>query len=70
MGRTSYAYANGSFDTPDREFRGFGVVTETRPDSSSVTHFFHQDDAKKGKEYRAIMLSLVGDETPGQGFEP
>ncbi len=32
----------------DADGDGFAVVTETRPDSTSVTHFFHQDDARKG----------------------
>ena len=49
---TSFSYAKGSYDFPTREFRGFGEVTETRADGTKVLHSYHQDEAKKGKEYR------------------
>ncbi len=49
---TNYSYAQGLYDFPDREFRGFGQVTETRADSSKVIHHYYQDEAKKGKEYK------------------
>ncbi len=50
---TNYSYAQGLYDFPTREFRGFGTVTETRADGSKVNHYYHQDEAKKGKEYKA-----------------
>ena len=48
---SSYNYTNGSYDYDDLEFRGFALVKEFLPDNSTVQHFFHQDDEKKGKEY-------------------
>ena len=50
----SYSYKNGFYDSgyADQEFRGFGNVEETKPDTSKVHHWFYQDDAKKGKEYK------------------
>jgi YD repeat-containing protein len=47
---TSFSYAQGLYDFPTREFRGFGNVTETRADSSRVIHTYLQDEARKGKE--------------------
>ncbi|WP_136525967.1 toxin TcdB middle/N-terminal domain-containing protein [Geomonas ferrireducens] len=47
---TNYSYAQGLYDFPTREFRGFGQVTETRGDGSKVIHTYHQDEARKGKE--------------------
>jgi YD repeat-containing protein len=54
---TSYSYTQGLYDFPDREFRGFGEVTETRADASKVTHYYYQDNAKKGKEYKTETKS-------------
>jgi RHS repeat-associated protein len=39
---TTYDYANGSYDTTYREFRGFGLVTETDPLGAYTTTWFHQ----------------------------
>lgn len=47
---TGYSYAQGFYDFPTREFRGFGQVTETRADGSKVIHTYLQDEARKGKE--------------------
>jgi YD repeat-containing protein len=52
LSTTNYSYAQGLYDFPTREFRGFGQVTETRADSSKVIHYYYQDEAKKGKEYK------------------
>jgi YD repeat-containing protein len=49
---TGFSYTQGLYDFPTREFRGFGQVTETRADSSKVIHYYYQDEAKKGKEYK------------------
>lgn len=49
---TGYSYAQGLYDFPTREFRGFGQVTETRADGSKAIHSYHQDEARKGKESR------------------
>lgn len=42
VGTTTYNYANGYYDTTWREFRGFGVVTETDPLNAYTTTWFHQ----------------------------
>lgn len=57
---TTYSYANGLYDFPSREFRGFGQVTETKADSTKVMHYYHQDEAKKGKEYRTDTIDDSG----------
>jgi len=57
---TSLAYSHGLYDILSDEFRGFGQVTETRPDASKVIHTYHQDDAKKGKEAQTVVTDAVG----------
>ena len=52
-----FSYAKGLYDFPDREFRGFGEVSETRSDGSQVLHLYHQDAALKGKEYDTLFNS-------------
>lgn len=59
---TSFTYAQGLYDFPTREFRGFGQVTESRADGTKTIHFYHQDEAKKGKEYKAE--TNAADNTP------
>ncbi len=54
---STLAYENGAYDIASQEFRGFGKVTETRPDGSKVVHIFHQDDAKKGREQSSAVLN-------------
>ncbi len=60
VGRSNYTYANASYDYDDFEFRGFGAVNETLPDNSLVSHHFHQDDAKRGMEYRTEVYNSTG----------
>lgn len=52
---STLAYENGSFDTDSQEFRGFGKVTEARNDGTKIIHSFHQDNAKKGREYQTLV---------------
>lgn len=47
-----YSYSGGLYDFGEKEFRGFNYVEETGPDGSKVKHWFHQNDGRKGKEYR------------------
>jgi len=61
---TSFQYSGGLFDFVDREFRGFNRVDEVYPENKRVGHRFHQDDARKGREY----LSKVGDSGVGRYF--
>jgi YD repeat-containing protein len=53
---TGFSYAQGLYDFPTREFRGFAKVTETRADGSKVLHVFHQDVGRKGKEAETSIL--------------
>jgi RHS repeat-associated protein len=46
---TNYSYKDGFYDWQDREFRGFGEVTETLPNTAKRKYIFHQDDALKGR---------------------
>lgn len=57
---TTYAYANGSYDYQDFEFRGFGNVQESLPDGSQARHYFYQDDNLKGIEYRTELSDAAG----------
>ena len=60
IGTYAYNYSNGSYDYQDFEFRGFAQVNETKPDNSLVKHYFYQDDARKGKEYRTEVYNSSG----------
>ena len=55
-----YDYSGGLYDHEDREFRGFGFVEETKPDYTKVRHYYRQDDARKGREYRTETLDSAG----------
>ncbi len=47
----NYFYKNGLYDYEDKEFRGFNYVEEILSDKK-ITHYFYQDDTKKGSEYK------------------
>ncbi len=51
-----YGYRNGFFDYKEKEFRGFGLVDEIKPNISITRHHFHQDNALKGKEFKTEFL--------------
>lgn len=57
---TTYAYKNGLYDYVDREFRGFGQVTSTNSEGTITEHYFKQDDALKGNEYKTIVKDTSG----------
>ena len=57
---TTFAYKNGMHDYQDREFRGFGQVTTTNSEGTVTEHYFHQDDALKGNEYKTIIKDQTG----------
>ena len=59
LGNTSYSYAYGKFDYNKSEFRGFGLVVENKSDGF-INHFFHQDNARRGKEYQTAHYSYSG----------
>ncbi|HIH10616.1 TPA: hypothetical protein HA241_00320, partial [Candidatus Woesearchaeota archaeon] len=56
---TSYNYSYGKYNYPNSEFRGFGIAVEGKP-SSLVTHYFYQDDPRRGKEYRQVIADRNG----------
>ncbi len=53
----TYNYSGGSYDYDNSEFRGFALTNETLPDKSLIVHYFHQDDARKGKEYKTEIYN-------------
>ncbi|MBI2547900.1 tandem-95 repeat protein [Candidatus Woesearchaeota archaeon] len=53
---TTYNYSGGMYDYKDREFRGFSYAEERKNDSV-VKHWFYQDDARKGNEYRTQTVN-------------
>lgn len=57
---TTYTYEGGLHDYQDREFRGFNKVTETDAAGNFTYHFFRQDDALKGLEYRTELYDSGG----------
>ncbi|MBI2581455.1 VCBS repeat-containing protein [Candidatus Woesearchaeota archaeon] len=56
LSKTDYSYLDGLYDYGDREFRGFNSVQEIQPATSITRHWFHQDNALKGMEYRTEVL--------------
>jgi len=48
---TMYTYKNGTFNWPNKEFRGFGEVDETDPNGAKKQTYFKQDDGLKGTMY-------------------
>lgn len=54
----SYSFLGGMYDYKNSEFRGFNQVNESRPDGTKVIHYFHQNDALKGKEYRTEVYDI------------
>ncbi|MBI2449536.1 right-handed parallel beta-helix repeat-containing protein [Candidatus Pacearchaeota archaeon] len=61
-----YNYSSGAYDYQDKEFRGFGYVEE-KIDNEVIKHWFHQDDSRKGHEYKTEVLDNQG--TPYQKKE-
>ena len=55
----SYNYSFGKFDYGRQEFRGFGVVVEKNP-AAALWHYFHQDNARRGKEHRIAVYDHNG----------
>ena len=49
--KTFYNYSGGKYDYRNSEFLGFNIVNETLPDSTIISHNFHQDVILKGNEY-------------------
>ncbi|MDO8282837.1 MAG: toxin TcdB middle/N-terminal domain-containing protein [Thermodesulfovibrionia bacterium] len=45
---TTFDYANGLYDSEDKEFRGFGYVKSTDPIGTTTETWFKQDDIYRG----------------------
>ncbi|MFC1800567.1 FG-GAP-like repeat-containing protein, partial [Nanoarchaeota archaeon] len=58
-GNNSYVYAFGKYNYDNNEFRGFGRTDEIT-DTKSVSHYFYQDDPRRGKEYKTEVYDLSG----------
>jgi YD repeat-containing protein len=58
----TYNYTSGLFNYSEQEFRGFSHVTVTDPLNNTHEHYFHQDDALKGKEYRTEIKDESGNQ--------
>ena len=57
----TYDYEGGlmNFETGQSEFRGFKKVT-VNGGRSVAEHYFHQDGARKGTEYKTVLKSISG----------
>ncbi len=58
---SEYLYVWGMYDYPNREFRGFGQVNVKDADGNLNKNWFHQDDARKGKQYMQEFFDSAGD---------
>ncbi|MBN2881319.1 VCBS repeat-containing protein [Candidatus Woesearchaeota archaeon] len=54
---TKYNYSFGKYNYSESEFRGFGKSSETN-DYSRIIHYFYQDSARHGKEYKTESYDL------------
>jgi len=52
-------YFGGLYDCPTREFRGFEYVKQTNPDDTTYETWFHQDEFRKGREYKTQFKESV-----------
>ncbi len=57
---SNYTYKGGKYDYSSSEFRGFNIVNETKADNTKAVHYFLQDDALKGKEYKTEVYGADG----------
>jgi hypothetical protein len=61
---TAYAYSAGLYDSTYREFRGFGVVTETDPLNAYTITWFHQGGGTNGSALGEFSDDLAKSGTP------
>lgn len=54
------SYANGLYDAPARDFRGFGYARITDVDGNYTESWFHQDDIYKGKPQKVEVHEADG----------
>ncbi len=56
-----FEYANGAYDAPTRQFRGFGEVTEIDVFGNRVVNAYYQDEHRRGRLLRSEVRT-AGDE--------
>ncbi len=57
---TYYSHQNGSYNTTEREFRGFGYSKVTYPDNTTSETWYYQDDIFKGKPSKEEIKDASG----------
>jgi YD repeat-containing protein len=57
---TNYSYAAGLYNPDDKEFRGFNYARETDSRGTTTEHYYHQDNARKGREYETVVNDTSG----------
>ncbi|RPI74912.1 MAG: hypothetical protein EHM45_16640, partial [Desulfobacteraceae bacterium] len=60
--RTNYLYGCGVYDSKEREFRGFGCVTEWTQDGSMVKKYYNTDEILKGLIQKTETYARKNDE--------
>jgi RHS repeat-associated protein len=63
----TFRYANGLFDAPSREFRGFGTVIVADAEGNETLYEFSQENAIRGKMTREEVLAGTFDPTDPNG---
>ncbi|MDD4910207.1 MAG: SpvB/TcaC N-terminal domain-containing protein [Candidatus Omnitrophica bacterium] len=58
--RTSYFYAGGLYDIPDKDFRGFGYVKTTDAEGNYTETYFEQGEILKGRAKEALTKDPSG----------
>lgn len=58
--KTDYFYQDGLWDASTREFRGFGYVMATDVEGTVSKSIFHQDEFKKGRVARSLVMGSDG----------
>lgn len=55
---TIYIYSGGLFDYKKLDFRGFNNVVENKT-SVIINHTFHQDEGRKGREFKTEIFNIT-----------
>ncbi|MEK6843305.1 MAG: toxin TcdB middle/N-terminal domain-containing protein, partial [Candidatus Micrarchaeota archaeon] len=55
---TSYSYSGGFYLGKEKDFRGFAIANVTLPDGTLQTHYFLQEESRKGMEYKSQIYDV------------
>lgn len=58
--KTSYTYSGGLYNSTTREFYGFESVNEKRPDNSTISSIYHQEEFTIGKKKNEKVIDFSG----------